>query len=210
MSNNPMNELAPIEGWRRMVVPRITTPAERQRGRLFRGISRISTRFGRSEVPDVFAVFSRHQRLFWPWLLFASRLMPYGRLPADIREKIILRTAWNCRSHYEWGQHVDISLRVGLRDEDIVGIAKGTMANSDDQTILRACDELFANQVLSDDTWQKLKCLYDEKLLIEIVILVGHYVMLAGLLNSAGTSLEPAQEQVLSQFHGRIQHMLIV
>jgi len=93
-------EIAPEGGWLHMETPRLVAPPPRERGWLFRSLSLLAKRLGRTQMPDVFTVFHINARLFWPWLFFASRLMPRGRLPAKVREKIILRTGWNCRSRY--------------------------------------------------------------------------------------------------------------
>src|SRR5262249_25663928 len=37
-------------------------------------------RTGTDEVPSVFLLLLHHPRLFWPWMRFAARLMPYGTL----------------------------------------------------------------------------------------------------------------------------------
>lgn len=197
--------LAPAKGWYETAT-RLPAPPPAARGLLFRGMSLAARRFGRAQVPDIFAVLHRNPRLFWPWLLFASRLMPGGRLPAQEREMIILRTAWNCRSRYEWGQHVEIALRVGVSDAQIVEVSRGPTAFREPRlrALMQACDELAAASVIGDATWQALAGHYDERLLIEIVILIGHYVMIAGFLNSGGLTLEPPVERVLEEFHQRI------
>ncbi len=197
--------LRPAAGWVG-AAQRIPTPPPARRGLPFRGMSLVARGFGRSEIPDIFSVFHIHARLFWAWLFFASRLMPGGRLPAREREKLILRTAWLTRSLYEWGQHVDIGLRVGLADADILRVAQGPRACTDDneRLLLQACDELVAGRHIADATWARLAQAYDEKLLIEIVVLVGHYVMVAGFLNSAGLQLEPTIADKLQAFHQRL------
>lgn len=145
-------------------------------------------------------------RLFWPWLLFASRLMPFGRLPPALREKVILRMAWLCRSRYEWGQHVEIALRCGVSDAEIVALAQGAgaMAEPGERAVLQACDELHRDGCVSEATWALLSAQYPEPLLIELLMLAGHYQMLAGFLNSAGLVLEPAVEAALQAFHERV------
>jgi len=202
-----IGELEPEGGWIRAETTRLPAPPPSRRGLLFRGVSVASRFFGRAQVPDVFSVFHINSRLFWAWLFFASRLMPGGRLPARDREKIILRTAWNCRSRYEWGQHVDIALRVGVSDEDIVRVSQGPAAFDDprDRAQMQACDDLFRGQIIAATTWQQLSAHYDEKKLIEIVILIGHYQMLAGFLNSAGIALEAQTETKVEDFHRRIE-----
>lgn len=200
------DELQPSGGWLDTNEPRLKPPPEDQRGWFFGLLSRTARHFGRRDMPDLFPVFHIHRGLFWTWLLFASRLMPNGRLPASDREKLILRTAWNCRSRYEWGQHIEIGLKVGLSDQDILTTAKGPQASTDprEQVLLQACDELCRGRIIQDDTWRALARCLDEKGLIEVSILVGHYQMLAGFLNSAGLRLEAPLEACLQAFNQRI------
>lgn len=199
--------LAPAGGWHTKATPRMLPPGPEARSLLFRAVSRFSGVFGRGHVPDVFTLMNRNPRLFWAWLFFASRLMPWGKLSASTREMIILRTAWNCRSRYEWGQHVDIALRTGVTDDDIIAISRGPDAFADDvsRALMSACDEMITDKCISDATWKTLSARYTEKLLIEIMILIGHYEMLAGLLNSSGLPLEPDTETTLQAFYQRIR-----
>ena len=198
--------LQPEAGWIRPA-PRLCAPPPARRGPLFRALSRFSALFGRADIPDVITVLHQHPRLFWPWLLFASRLMPHGRLPAALREKVILRTAWNCRSRYEWGQHVDIALAAGVSDAEIACLAQGPAAVADplERAVLSACDELHREQCVREATWQTLSAHYSEPLLIELLMLVGHYRMIAGFLNSAGLVLEPPLEARLQALYQRLR-----
>jgi len=199
-------QLQPERGWVQAATPRLRPPPPSERGLLFRAVAGGARLFGREELPDLFPVFHINRRLFWPWLFFASRLMPGGRLQAQDREKIILRTGWNCRCRYEWGQHVEIGLRMGLTDADILRVAQGPAQAQDarEQALLRACDDMAGEQAICAATWAALAAHYSEALLIEITILIGHYQMVAGFLNSTGIALEPAVEQVLQDFHRRI------
>ncbi|MFZ5755565.1 MAG: carboxymuconolactone decarboxylase family protein [Pseudomonadota bacterium] len=198
--------LQPEAGWATAATVRIPPPPPARRGLLFRTVSRASALFGRPELPDIFPVLHTHPMLFWTWLLFASRMMPFGRLDAVDREKLILRTGWNCRSRYEWGQHVDIALGAGATDADIVRVAQGPGAWEDrhGRALMQACDELCTNHCIADDTWQTLAEKYDDALRIEIAMLVGHYQMIAGFLNSTGIVLEAPLEEKLQAFHARI------
>jgi alkylhydroperoxidase family enzyme len=198
--------LCPPHGWAAPAQVRLRPPSPSHRGPLFRSMSLVSGLFGRAEVPDVLTVLNINPRLFWAWLFFASRLMPFGKLPADVREKIILRTGWNCRSRYEWGQHVEIALGAGVSDTEILHVSQGPDAFSDprERALMRACDEMLQDRLISDATWNTLRESYSEKLLIEIVLLIGHYEMIAGFLNSAGISLEPAIEEALQACYQRI------
>lgn len=201
------HELQPAQGW---VLPSrvgLKTPAVHQRGWAFRLVSLLAAKFGRQQLPDIFPVLHINARLFWPWLFFASRLMPFGRLSARDRELMILRTAWNCRSRYEWGQHVDIGLSAGLSDQEIWVVSQGPQACTDlhDRALISACDELLEHRCILDATWDILLRRYGEKNLIEIMLLIGHYEMLAGFLNSSGLQLESTLEQSLQAFNARLR-----
>ena len=198
--------IQPPDGWHAIAQPRLTAPPPAQRGTFFRSLSLLAKRFGRSEIPSLFPVLNSHRGLFPAWLWFASRLMPNGKLDAPVRELLILRTAWNCRCRYEWGQHVELGLRAGLSDADILLSTRepGQCADPVKRLLLETCDELHRHDTLGDNIWQELRKHWDDANIIEILILVGHYRMLAGFLNSAGLTLETAVEQCLDKFWRRV------
>lgn len=197
--------LQPAGGWAAPETLRLPAPPVAERGLLFRTMSLVSRWFGRAELPHIFPVMNINRRLFRGWLFFASRLMPFGRLPAGVREKLILRVAWNCRSRYEWGQHVEIALSVGVRDEEIVALARDQDAGLDehDRLLMRACDQQCHSKLICAEDWQALTMRYTPAELIEIVMLVGHYEMVAGLLINAGIELEGSIETQLQVFYQR-------
>jgi alkylhydroperoxidase family enzyme len=142
---------------------------------------------------NIFATFVRHPGLFRKWMPFGGKLLA-GKLPARDRELLILRTGWNCRSDYEFAQHVRIGRAAGLSDEEIDRVTAGPDAagwSELDALLLRAADELHADACLSDTTWAALAARYDERQLIELPMLVGHYHLVAFTLNSLGVQVEP-------------------
>src|SRR5687768_16844823 len=70
------------------------------------------------KAPHIFGTLVRHPGLFRKWLPFGGKLLS-GKLPHRERELLILRTAYNCRTDYEYGQHVLIGQAVGLTEEEI-------------------------------------------------------------------------------------------
>jgi alkylhydroperoxidase family enzyme len=146
---------------------------------------------------NIFATLARHPRLFKRWLAFGGTLLYRGELSERDRELLILRTAWNCRAGYEWGQHARIARGAGLSDEEIARVTAGPGASGWDTfeaSLLRAADELHAESVISDPTWAALAERYDERQLIEVCMLVGQYHLVAFTLNSLGVEREPGVE----------------
>ncbi len=145
---------------------------------------------------NIFLTMGRHEGLFRKWLPFGGKLLMGGKLPARERELVVLRTARRCGSEYEWGQHVPMASDAGLDDDEIraaghLGGSAGDRAWSDaDRAILRATDQLVADRKIDDATWAELSARFDDKQLIELCLLAGHYAMLAGLLNSAEVERE--------------------
>jgi alkylhydroperoxidase family enzyme len=142
---------------------------------------------------NVFTTMARHPQLFEPWVRFGGQLLTRGTIPARERELVILRTAINSNSEYEWAQHAPLGRQAGLSDEEIEA-ARLPIADHDwseaDALILRAVDELDASCTLGDDTWNALSARFDQKQMIEFPMLVGHYRMLAGALNSLRVQVE--------------------
>ncbi len=145
-----------------------------------------------SGASNIFTTLVRHPGLFRRWAPFGGKLLA-GKLPARDRELLILRTGWNCHAEYEWAQHVRIARTAGLGDDEIARVQAGPDADgwSDaDATLLRAADELHADAGISDPTWAALTARYDERQLIEVPMVVGHYHLVAFTLNSLGVQVE--------------------
>jgi 4-carboxymuconolactone decarboxylase len=141
---------------------------------------------------NIFLTLVRHPGLFRRWLPFGGKLLA-GKLPPRERELLILRTGWLCQAEYEWAQHRLIGLSVGLSEEEIDRVREGPDAagwDAFDSTLLRAADELHSGARISDMTWNALADRYDERQLIEVPMLVGHYHMVAFTLNSLGVPVE--------------------
>ncbi len=144
---------------------------------------------------NIFTTLVRHPGLFRKWLPFGGKLLA-GKIPARDRELLILRTGWNTRADYEWHQHVRIARAVGVTDEEIERVQAGPDApgwSTADAVLLRAADELHADACITDATWGALADRYDERQMIELPMLVGHYHMVAFALNSLGVQVEEGQ-----------------
>jgi 4-carboxymuconolactone decarboxylase len=143
---------------------------------------------------NIFATLVRHPGLFRRWLPLGGKLLA-GKLPARDRELLILRTAEHCNAEYEWGQHRLIGLASGISEEEIGRVRSGASGWDEfDAALLRAADELHAEARISDATWETLASRYDDRQLIEVPMVVGHYHMVAFTLNSLGVQLEPGVE----------------
>lgn len=155
-----------------------------------------------ADGPDMsrFALFTtvaRHERLLRPWLLLGRRLTLRAALPFADRELLVLRTAWNCRSAYEWGQHARIAVDGGLERAVVDRVPQGPAAAGWDarqRLLLRAADELHREARLSEETWSGLAGALDERQLVELPMLVGYYHLVAYTLGALAIAPEPGGE----------------
>ena len=137
--------------------------------------------------PNLLRTLARHPSLFRGWLRFAGRLMPRGRLPRRETELVILRVAHLCGSAYEFEHHVRLGRKAGLLDEDFAAVTERVAEGSWSErelAILRAVDGLHAEHDLDDPLWNDLRRHLDEREVIEFLMLVGHYEMLATFLKT--------------------------
>jgi len=132
-----------------------------------------------------------HQpQLLGPFLGWAATLAGTGKLPRSDAELVALRTAWACRSLFEWREHRNWARAGGLTDAEIDAVAVGPDApgwTPRQRALLRAADELHAAATIAPDTWTVLSDHLDPAELVEVVLVAGQYRMLSTLVNAAGT-----------------------
>lgn len=142
---------------------------------------------------NIFGTLGNHPDLLRRWLVFAAHVLSKNTLEARDRELLILRTGWNCRSRYEWGQHVLIARECGISDEEIERVKAGPDADgwSDhDRLLLTASDELHTDSSLSDQSWAALGERYSTEQVLDLVATVGNYHLVAMFLNTCRVELD--------------------
>jgi AhpD family alkylhydroperoxidase len=167
--------------------PRISPGTRQEVGLVGWAIARASGLATGTAPPNLFLVLGRHRRLFRGWLRFAGRLMPGGRLPRRDTELVILRVAHLRGCEYEGEHHRHLARRAGLSADEIERVAHGPDADGWDarqRSLLTAVEELHHAGDLTDATWTELRRHLDEVQAIELVMLAGHYEMLATFINT--------------------------
>lgn len=142
---------------------------------------------------NIFGTLGNHPDLLRRWLVFAAHVLSKNTLDPRDRELLILRTGWNCRSRYEFGQHVLIALDCGITEAEIERVQSGPAAtgwSEGDRLLLTAADELHEHSSLSDATWAALADRYSTEQVLDLIATVGNYHLVAMLLNSARVELD--------------------
>lgn len=142
---------------------------------------------------NIFGALANHPTMLKRWLVFATHVLSKNSVPAREREILILRTGWNCRSRYEWGQHVLIGRESGLTDVEIEQIKRDpdhVPWSAADRLLVRAADELHLHQSLSDATWKAATEIFSTEQVVDIIATVGNYHLVAMFLNSLRVPLD--------------------
>jgi len=117
--------------------------------------------------------------------------------PPRERELMIIRTAALCNCVYELEHRLEMGTEVGLTERDLAS-ATGEASEAwtpRERLLVAAVDELHANHTISDPTWRELSVLLTTEQLVELPMLVGHYILLAGTLRSLGVPLDSEQAE---------------
>ena len=138
---------------------------------------------------------ANHPRLFGNLMALGGTLIYRTSLDARLRELAILRTAARTRSEYEWGMHV-VHFRESCRltGAELVSLQRGSPAdpvwNETEALALRVVDELRDTSTLSDATWSRVQQEFEPAVIVELIVTVGNYHMLAFFLNACRIPLE--------------------
>jgi 4-carboxymuconolactone decarboxylase len=142
--------------------------------------------------------FARYPKLAEPRARNSNYVNRGSKLLPRYREMLILRTGWNCRSEYEWAQHVGSVGRARDYGLDPARIAEGPTAPGWDPfevALLQAADELYRDATLSDRTWTTLAARFDTAMMMNVIVTASNYRMVSMALNALGVQIEPGNER---------------
>lgn len=111
------------------------------------------------------------------------------------RELVIDRVCARCNCEYEWGVHAAaFGVAAGLSPEEVKATVR---ADADDPVwgerealLVRLVDELHDTSTVSDSLWSSLSKHYEPPQLLELLVLVGWYHIIAFVCNGTGVALE--------------------
>ncbi|MFC4375919.1 carboxymuconolactone decarboxylase family protein [Nocardia halotolerans] len=136
---------------------------------------------------QLFSTLGRTRGLFRGWLHFSGKLMPGGRLPRAEAELVILRVAQLRACDYETDHHRRLGRKAGLTALDLDRVGAGPEAEGwtpRQRALLTVTDQLVQTRDVDDAAWAELAAHYDERSLIEIVLLINQYEGLAATITT--------------------------
>lgn len=121
-----------------------------------------------------------------PDLLFQARnslmalMQPGRRLPAQLRELAILRTAIVGESKFEYSQHSKVARMVGVSEEKLAAIKAWALSDrftAAERAVMQATDEIVGRNLVEDATFAALKAQLADDQIMELFYVVGLWRM---------------------------------
>jgi alkylhydroperoxidase family enzyme len=145
---------------------------------------------------NIFRMMAHAETNFRPLLRLGTSILGEQRLSGTLRELAILQVAHHSPAKYEWIQHVPIGKAVGLSDEQIAALERGdATASCFDETeraVLGLARELVTDVRPSDATFGAIQQRLSSREIVELILAVGYYMMLARLMETTGLDLDEA------------------
>ena len=148
---------------------------------------------GTGSSANVFATFARNPPVDALRNAVPGHIRGGSTLSPRQRELLLMRIGVLCRSEYEWAAHMRAGKATGMTDADVERIVRGPNAPGGDAletALLRATDELYRDDRISDETWAELAARLDTRQLLDVLIAVGGYRTASMAINSAGVQLD--------------------
>ncbi len=106
-------------------------------------------------------------------------------MPEALKETIIITTAREIRSQYEFVAHARLARQHGVSDETIRSIATGAAPeglSGDEALLVRYTKELLQNRKITDETFNAVQSKWGDQRTLEITGLIGHYLLVGQFL----------------------------
>jgi 4-carboxymuconolactone decarboxylase len=107
-------------------------------------------------------------------------------LPPRLSEFAILCTARLWRAQYEWFAHAPMAEKAGVTPKTISDLRSGREPKSapkDERAIYAFVQELYKTRRVSDRTYKRIHAFLGDAAMVELVGILGYYVMISMTLN---------------------------
>jgi alkylhydroperoxidase family enzyme len=162
-------------------------------------------RFERASPLNVTHMMSHNEGVMAAVSRLGSELLVRGSLPPDLRELVIVRIGRLCRSAYEAHQHEAIARGLGVSDAKLHALAGEDRDgfSVEERLALRFVEELHAEGAVSEAAMRACSVYFSDAQLVELCIVAGFYIMIAGFLGSFDVEIETTARESLPGMLGR-------
>lgn len=152
-------------------------------------------------ILNIHRMIAHNPALFNAYAPLRNYIVKGSKLTDRQRELLILRTAHNMQSEYEWRSHVVRGRAAGLRDDEIERVKSGADADgwSDEESLLLAAvDQMMGEHELAVETATNLLDKIGRAALLDLVYTVGVYITLGTILKTFDVPISDSVQALTS------------
>jgi len=144
---------------------------------------------------NIFRMMANAETNIVPLTRLGGAILGRQKLDAKLRELVILHVATIEGGEYEWVQHVPIAIAVGATQVQVDAIKRQTIDAPNfsalEQLTLRFTEQVV-NKVRADESIVRdLMKMLSPREIVELIITIGMYMMVARLTETTRTDLDP-------------------
>lgn len=147
-----------------------------------------------SEPGHVHRIVANAPNLLRRFLGLANELRNGTQLDPRLRELALMTVGRITGAEYEFTHHWNISLKVGVRREQLEKLAEyetSPVFNDQERAVMRYAAETTSNVKVSDATFAALRGFLDNRRIMELAMNVAFYNAVVRILVPMGVELEP-------------------
>nr|WP_249803997.1 MULTISPECIES: carboxymuconolactone decarboxylase family protein [unclassified Bradyrhizobium] len=145
---------------------------------------------------NIFRMMAHAEANMIPAMRLGNSILHKQKLSAVNRELLILQAAQLEGGAYEWRQHVPIALGVGCTQAQIDAVERAdydAAGLSDAQrALLKLGREVVENVRVPEATFAAARKHFSDQEIVESIVALGFYMMMARLTEATETDLDPA------------------
>ena len=151
------------------------------------------------EINRLYITYAHSKGLFEPRQIQSGHINGKSTISSREKDMAILRITQQAGGDFPYSVHVTGALSSKeLSAEDVKRLAiPGTAGwNAKEATVIKATDEIFANDKISDETWRALKANYSDNQILDIMVSASGYWMVGATGNTFAVQLPPGLERM--------------
>src|SRR2546428_4039027 len=137
---------------------------------------------------NIFRMVANADTALRPFLGLGTAILARQQLDPKLRELAILRVAALSPARYEWVQHVPIAQAMGASAAQVAALERGDIAADAfdplERAVLRFTTEVVRDVRASEATFAELARHLSAQEIVELIVTVGYYMMIARLLET--------------------------
>jgi alkylhydroperoxidase family enzyme len=145
---------------------------------------------------SVFRMLAHAPAVSAPALRLVAAILTETDLGTRMRQMLILRVAERCQARHAWIQHGAIAVAVGVGAAQLASLELGEipdgLLSGQERLALAFVDAILDDPRVDDDTFARVREQFSPRQVVEMLLIVGYFRMMASLMTTLDVEPDPA------------------